>query len=102
MEPDPTNDPPEPARARTVLNYFFRHPRAADTLEGVVRWRLLEEQVQRAMAETRDAIEWLVSKGYLKEDSRAYSGAIYSLNQEEAAEIERFLSGKQKSPDPEN
>ena len=46
MEPEPTNGPPEPAKARAVLSYFFRHRRAADTLEGVVRWRLLEEQVR--------------------------------------------------------
>ena len=92
MEPEPTNGPPEPAKARAVLSYFFRHRRAADTLEGVVRWRLLEEQVQRTTLETKEAIDWLVSKRFLNEDARPYSGSIYSLNSGLTEEIERFLN----------
>lgn len=91
----------EPAMARMILRYFSRHPRAADTLEGIARWRLLQEQAQRAMDDTQEAIEWLISKGYLKEDPRPYTGSIYSLNEGQVKEIERFLSGEEQGPDAE-
>lgn len=81
----------EPPMARTVLRYFSRYPRAADTLEGIARWRLLEEQVQRITGDVRTALEWLIAQGYLKEDARPYSGSIYSLNETQREEIERFL-----------
>jgi hypothetical protein len=98
MESDPTKASIEPAMARMILNYFSRHPRAADTLEGIARWRLMEEQVQRVMEDTREAIEWLISKGYLKEQERPYSGSIYSLNEGQAREIERFLNPEKQGP----
>jgi hypothetical protein len=83
-----------PKRAWEVLDYFFRNPQAADTLEGVARWRLLQETVHRGVEETTEALEWLVSQGLLKETPKTYSRPIYSLNSEAMAEAERFLTGK--------
>ena len=40
-----------------ILSYFLRNPLAADTLEGVARWRLLDEVVYRKVEETRAALE---------------------------------------------
>jgi len=87
----------EPERAREVLNYFLRHPQAADTLEGIARWRLMQEALQRGVEETSRALEWLVSKGFLREVSKPYSSPIYSLNHEETAKAEEFLAQGQSS-----
>lgn len=81
-----------PEKAREVLNYFFHNPRAADTLEGVARWRLLEETVRRSLNETEQALDWLVREGYLKRVSTPYTGPIYQLNNDERARAKEFLN----------
>lgn len=82
----------QPNRAREVLSYFFRNPQAADTLEGVARWRLLEETVRRGVAETEQALNWLVSEGYLTRVSTPYTEPVYELNRDERGRAEEFLT----------
>lgn len=81
----------EPEMARDILRYFLRNPQAADSIEGVARWRLLEEVVQRQVEGTRRALSWLVRHGFLREVSTTSTGAIFSLNPERQGEAERFL-----------
>ena len=50
---------------REILNYFLRSPHAADNLEGIARWRLLEERIQRTVEETKESLDWLLEEGYL-------------------------------------
>jgi hypothetical protein len=82
----------EPEMAKEVLRYFVRHPQAADSLEGVARWRLLEESVQRYVEGTHQALNWLVAQGFLRKVSSPGAGPIFSLNPDRAAEAEHFLS----------
>jgi hypothetical protein len=77
--------------ARDILRYFLRNPRAADDLEGVVRWRLLDEKIHRSVAEARAALEWLVSSGLLVEEQAGTSSAMYRLNVDSREQAERFL-----------
>jgi hypothetical protein len=79
-------------RAREVLHYFVRNPQAADTLEGVARWRLLQEAVYRGLRETRQALDWLVARGYLKRVSTPHSEGIYQLNLDRATQARHFLA----------
>jgi hypothetical protein len=88
----------QPEKAKEVLDYFVRNPQAADTLEGIARWRLLREAVQRGIQETAEALEWLVAEGFLKETPTTYSKPIYSLNTDAISEAERFL-GKNENPE---
>jgi hypothetical protein len=92
----------EPERAREILDYFMRNPQAADTLEGIARWRLLEEAIDHVVEDTRAALEWLMAEGYLEERSTAHSPRIYSLKHEEVARA-RLLLGRVRGPgeDPE-
>jgi hypothetical protein len=83
-----------------VLDHFVRNPQAADTLEGLARWRLLRETVHRSVAETVDAIEWLVAKGFLSETSRTYSKPIYSLNLQAIDEAKELLAREQQPHGP--
>ena len=82
----------EPEMAKEILRYFLRNPQAADSLEGVARWRLLEDAVKRRVESTDRALSWLVRHGFLRERSATGTGAIFSLNHERQAEAERFLS----------
>lgn len=87
-----TRSDDEPQRAREILEYFVRNPRAADDLEEVVRWRLHEEQVRRSVDEIRAALGWLVRQGYLVE--RAVPGAdpIFSLNEAKTGAARRLIT----------
>jgi hypothetical protein len=86
MRPDPEHE-----RAKEILNYFVRNPRAADTVEGVARWRLLDQTIHRTVDETHQALEWLVAEGFLSRATTAGTGTIFSLNTERQAQARRFL-----------
>jgi hypothetical protein len=76
---------------KKILRYFVRHPEAADTHEGITRWRLLEETIYQTTEETRDALAWLVSQGFLRETSVAGGTPIFRLNSGKRKEAEEFL-----------
>jgi hypothetical protein len=82
----------KPDVTREVLSYFLRNPRAADSLEGVAGWRLMDEVVRRRVDETRIALDWLVAEGFLQAVSTSSSGPIFSLNEKRRAEAEGFLA----------
>jgi len=77
--------------ARYILGYFLRNPQSADSLEGVARWRLLDETIHHALTETRGALERLVAEGYLLQVSVPGSDRIYVLNAEKRGEAEKFM-----------
>lgn len=81
----------QPPRAAEILEYFVRNPRAADSLEGVARWRLLEEAVRRNVEEVAESLHWLTLHGYLVRQTPAGSEPIFSLNEARRAEAERLL-----------
>jgi len=87
----------EPAIVRQILNYFLRNRSAADSLEGVARWRLLEEQIQRSLQETDAALKWLVAKGYLEEIKPAGSVPLFRLAPDRQAEALEFLEERNKA-----
>lgn len=78
---------------REVLNYFLQNPQAVDNLEGITRWRLLDEVVRRKVEETRKALEWLVRQKYLSKTMVAGGEPVFSLNPDNIAKAKAFLSG---------
>lgn len=76
--------------AKQVLRHFLRNPQSADTLEGIVHWRLLEERIHHTLVETQSALERLVAEGYLRVVS-AGSKNIYTLNTTKRKEAEEFV-----------
>jgi hypothetical protein len=76
---------------KQVLGYFMRNPEAADDLEGVARWRLLDEAVHRTVDETERAIVWLVRSGFLVETDTAGGGRVFHINEARRDEAENFL-----------
>ncbi len=78
--------------AREILNYFIRNPQAADTLEGVARWRLMDEVIRRKLDETSTVLEGLVARGYLTRSISPGGIATFSLNPERVDEARQFLA----------
>ncbi len=85
--------------AREILSYFLRNPRAVDSFEGVARWRLLDERIHRSLEETKQALWWLVTQGFLVEESTPLAGQIFRLNQKKRADATRFLMSPEGSGD---
>jgi len=81
-----------PERTKDILQYFLRHPQAADSLEGMARWRVLDETIHRSVEEINAALTWLVAEGFLVQRAPAGSEPIFYLNCEKADEAVRFLT----------
>jgi len=77
--------------ALDVLRYFVRNPEAADTVEGVTRWRLLDEKIYRSLQQVTRAMAWLVAQGLLVEDHLSSSKTAFRLNKAALKRIERLL-----------
>jgi hypothetical protein len=74
-----------------VLSYFVRHPLAIDDLEGIARWRLLEETIVGKVDETRRALAWLVARGFLRHINTFGPAAVFTLNPDNLDEAREFL-----------
>ena len=77
--------------AREILRYFVRNPRAADSLEGVARWRLLDERIHSSLEQVARAIASLVAEGLLVSETTTSATSVFHLNERERAKIDRFL-----------
>jgi hypothetical protein len=93
----PQETEPERQIVKQILSYFIRNPKAADSLEGVAHWRLLEEQVHRSVQQTEIALEWLVAEGFLQEVQTSGSTRIFKLNPERGEDAVRFIAEKKNS-----
>lgn len=74
-----------------VLSYFVRNPQAVDSVEGVARWRLLDEAIHVQVKAAREALEWLVERGVLREMTGPGLQAVFSLDPDRKDEAERLL-----------
>ena len=89
----------EPEFARQVLGYFVRNPQAADTLEGIARWRLLEEQLHHSLPQTYAAITWLVEQHYLQVVQPVSSVQLYRLDPQRQKDAVHFLARQKTQKD---
>ncbi|RPI25049.1 MAG: hypothetical protein EHM61_15450 [Acidobacteria bacterium] len=80
--------------ARKIVSYYLRNPEAADTLEGIARWRLMEEEIHHAVTRVQEALKWLVESGLLIRTTNAASPPLFSLNRHKRAEATQFLLGR--------
>jgi hypothetical protein len=80
-----------PARAREILQHYLENPQTADNLEGIAEWRLLDDFVQRRVADTNAALEWLVKQGFLTKTVGPASPPVYRLNPATIAEAEHLI-----------
>lgn len=82
---------PDEEVAREILRYFLRHPEAADDLAGIARWRLMQESVRHSVERTRQALQWLIGEGYMREETRMATGQIFQLNAARRNAAEAYL-----------
>ena len=77
-----------------ILAYLVDHPRAQDTLEGIVEWWLLERQIKFQTARVKEALINLVAKGLILEKKGPDSKIHYRINQSKYKEIQELFKQK--------
>lgn len=77
--------------AREILAYFLRNPQCVDDLKGIANWRLLDQMIHRAVHDTSDALEWLVTEGYLAADVPTGADRVFRLNEGKRDEALEFV-----------
>jgi len=66
--------------ASAVLGYLRRHPDAADTLEGIVRWWLPQQRYETEKARIEQVLEALVADGALRCERLPGGASLYTLS----------------------
>jgi hypothetical protein len=68
--------------------YLLDNTAAADTLEGIARWRLTQQRIDRTVDETTAALELLVTRGFVEEVHTGVGPALFRLSAARRTEIE--------------
>jgi hypothetical protein len=74
-----------------ILSYLLEHPSAQDTLEGIIEWWLLEQEIKCQIENVKEAIGKLMSKELILQHMAGDSRLHYRANQNKFAEIQRLL-----------
>jgi hypothetical protein len=86
----------KPGRAqlsREVLTYLIEHPHAQDTLEGIVGWWLLQQQIEIQSHSVKQVLDELVTENLIIEIHGPDSRVHYRLNPAKQEEISTLLEG---------
>ncbi len=67
---------------RSVLAYLQVHPRAADTLRGVVNWWLPQQRYENSCRRIEQVLAALVAEGLLQRDQLPDGEVLYALNEQ--------------------
>jgi hypothetical protein len=74
-----------------ILAYLVDHPKAQDTLEGIVNWWLLERTIKFQEAQVKKALAELVAKRLVIEQIGPDSHIHYRINQSRFEEIKKLV-----------
>ena len=83
--------------AREVIGYF-RRTAAVDTLEGIARWRLTQQQIDYTVDETAAALQLLMARGLVEEVPSAAGARLYRLIAAKDAAVEELMDGEENRP----
>ena len=77
--------------AHKILAYLMDNPDAQDTLEGILDWWLLQQDLQRNIALVRKALDELLDKRFLLERKGNDKRKYYQVNHEKLTEIATLI-----------
>jgi hypothetical protein len=77
--------------ANKILRYLMDNPKAKDTLEGIVNWWLLQQDIKQSVSLIRKAVDGLIHKGFLLERRSNDRTKYYQLNREKLPEITALI-----------
>ncbi len=71
----------------SILNYLVKQPGAKDTFQGIAEWWVMKEQINQSLENISDAMDMLVSKGFIIVKEYHDQPNYYQLNEEKLPEI---------------
>src|SRR2546426_681480 len=77
--------------AQDILTYLLEHSRAEDTIEGIVEWWLLEENIKHRTKEVQEVLDELVNQGLVSVRKSEDSRIRYRVNNQKMNEIRELL-----------
>ncbi len=77
--------------AHKILAYLMDNPDAKDTLEGILDWWLLQQDLRRNIALVRKALDKLIDKKLLLERKGNDKQKYYQVNHEKLNEIATLM-----------
>lgn len=77
-----------------ILAYLVDHPKAQDTVEGIINWWLMDRMIKFQELQVKKALAELVVKGLVVEQIGNDSEIHYRINQRRFGEIKRLVSQK--------
>jgi DNA-binding IscR family transcriptional regulator len=83
--------------AYQILSYLHANPDAQDTLEGIVEWWLLHQNIQRQIQNVQQTLAELTERGLITVRTGADSRARYGIKRDRREEIESFLKNWPRS-----
>lgn len=72
--------------AGKIRRYLLDHPNAADSLEGIVHWWLVRQQVEFSAEKVKMALDYLVSNDLISK-STTVGGKVVYANMKKASRI---------------
>jgi hypothetical protein len=79
-----------------ILAYLVDHPKAQDTLEGIVNWWLLERAIKFQEAQVKKALAELVARELILEKKESNSQIHYRINQSKYKQIKKLFKQKDR------
>ena len=80
----------QPKLARDLLKLYLTNPTLVETTEGLARWRLAEQLLDQTIRETEQALEWLVSRGFLRQIS-GRGRTVFMMNPDRRDEARHWI-----------
>jgi hypothetical protein len=71
------DQPDVAALAEQIRAYLLRHPKAADSVAGVLKWWLLEQRLEQSRDNVQRALDHLVATGQVAERKTPDGTVIY-------------------------
>lgn len=64
--------------ARKIRRYLLDHPNAADSLEGIVHWWLVRQQVEFSAEKVKMALDYLVRNDLISKSTTVGGKVVYA------------------------
>jgi hypothetical protein len=78
--------------AKHILEHFLRYPESGDSVVGIARWGLSDAQLPAPTEAVQEALELLLSLGFLVQRVAPGMRPIYRLKQRSEAAAQAWLT----------